>query len=634
MATPTSDQRLSEYNQMSFSGGMNLLLDDTRLATNQYRVGFNVRNRYDVLDEVLMPVQDTQLPTGIIQELTTLGNYIFAFVSGSAYYRLYNVQYWTRISTFGMSSTAARFWTCQVPVSDTNYIRFANTTGATKVADSRAGIQAAQIAGASQGNLAGLLVQDNINQPQFIYLNGAGFPTCRTTQSYVQWSITFTDLNNTVVATNNRGVSLDKREYVPIGNCMSWANGILFVVSQDFNSIYRSVSGRPLDFVVNVTSQLANNTITIPWTYVSPITGLSYTVNVSPFTQVGGGCYNTSVFYPGGDATTTNYSVGVAGITTIRPLSTGGIFVSAANANFSVTLNQTQSAPTLFGEYTFNRAFLFNASCISDRSIIDTLGDTRFIGYTGILSFNGVAQLLNEGRNSPFTSTVAGAFKGVSQVPTAAAILYDNYELYSVNTVFGAAVAVYDTITTSWSSFDVGQVTAPVKIFSKIELDIQALFAVTTDNKLWQLQSSTNYAPASFVTVGISANMLYLNQSVKLANPKNEVKPIDFRCIVNRIKQNAAISVTPFVNNRLSSTGTAAKNTTYVAPVTVYNGTVNVLDVNTLLTNYYWPWPNIEQGWKVSFLVQWTGGGSITQFSSTLKDLTPMNPLNTQATTV
>ena len=97
---------------------------------------------------------------------------------------------------------------------------------------------------------------------------------------------------------------------------MAWSNGILYIVSQDFNTINRSVNGRPLDFVINVVNTLATN---------------------APYTQI-----------PGGDATTTNYSVGVGGITCIRSLSTGGIFVSASGANFAVTLNQTPNAPTIF----------------------------------------------------------------------------------------------------------------------------------------------------------------------------------------------------------------------------------------------------------------------------------------------
>ena len=148
-----------------------------------------------------------------------------------------------------------------------------------------------------------------------------------------------------------------------------WTNGILFIVSSDTNTIYRSVSGRPLDFVVNVTNLLVATQTTV----------IVNNKSMTAYWQ-----------YGGGDATTTSYAVGVGGISCIRSLSTGGIFVSASNATFAVTLNQTPNAPMIFGEYTFNRAFLFNATCLSDRVIFDTIGDTRFIELTGIRSFNAV----------------------------------------------------------------------------------------------------------------------------------------------------------------------------------------------------------------------------------------------------
>ena len=76
-------QKGSEYNQTSFKGGMNLLLDDTRLDTTQYRVGFDLTNRYDVLDPVLGSALDPAAPQGLKQELVTFGNYIILFVAGT-----------------------------------------------------------------------------------------------------------------------------------------------------------------------------------------------------------------------------------------------------------------------------------------------------------------------------------------------------------------------------------------------------------------------------------------------------------------------------------------------------------------------------------------------------------------------
>jgi len=576
---------ISEYNQTSFSGGMNLLVDDTRLQANEYRLGFNVRNRYDVLDEIANSTKDTSLSTGILQEILTFGNYIIAFVSGNAYYRLYSNGSWQQIVGFRMDISAPRYWTIPVPLATTNYIRIASpvSTGGTTTSALLPINQYVPVSGQMLGNIPGLLVQDNLNQPQFIYLDQNSNIQVRTTQSYDEWNVSYDKATG--------ALTVDKREYVPIGNCMAWVDGVLYIVSQDFNSIYRSVSGRPLDFVINVA-----------------IDGSK-----------------------GGDATTTSYSVGVGGISCIRPLPDDSLFVSASNSNFSVSKNLSNVAPKEFGEYTFIRKFLFESTCLSDRCIIDSLGDTKFVDLTGVRSFNAIQQLQNEGRNSPFTAKIQAAFKGVTQT-VAAAIYFNNYEYYAVNTIFGPVIAVYDTINNSWASFDTTQVGGSfIKAFAKIELAVQALYAITVDNKLYQLYSGSTYSTATVLTPSVSSNMLYANTNIKMNNPRNEVKLAEFRCILNRITSDCTITAQPFVdNNQSTNVQAVTKKVTYKAPNTIYNGPLILSDVNSRLANILWPFPNCEQGWKVSVLLSWNGGGSITQFSMSLRDETPMNPVSAQ----
>jgi len=582
---------MSEYNQTSFTGGMNLLLDDTRLQPNQYRLGINLRNRYDTLDEIPNSILDQTLPVGIIQEVLTFGNYVVAFVSGFAYYRLVTERAWTQINGFAMNNDARRYWTAAVPVATTNYGRISAQVAIDGITDKQSQSNAAvyqlnSAATAAAGNLPGLLVQDNINQPMFIFIGANGLVQARTTQTYDQWTATYD------ATTGN--LTVDEREYVPVGNVMAFVDGVLYITAQDGNVIYRSVSGRPLDFIVNVGIDGAK----------------------------------------GGDALTTSYSVGVGGISCLRAMPDGSLFVAASNSNFIVQKNMTMNAPTLFGEYTFIRKFLFEATCLNDRCIIDSLGDTRFIDLTGVRSFNAILQLQNEGRNSPFTSIIQAMLKGIVQ-DVAAAVLYDNYEYYALNTVIGPVIAVYDTLNTCWSSFDTTQTGgSKVKAFAKIELAERALFAITEDNKLYQLYAADTFATATCLTLSVSANLLNANQNVKMNNAKSEIKVSDFRCILNRITQDSTVSLTLLVDNRASATGTVLKSITYVPPVTPYVSDVILLDVNTQLTNLYWMLANTEQGWKTAFIIQWTGGGSITQFSTTLSDLNPMNPLMTQSTTV
>ena len=613
MATENTE-KISEYNQTSFVGGMNLLLNDTHLESNQYRVLFNARNRYDRLDPIQSSVQDVAIPSGIKQATVTFGEYIIAFISGKAYYRYYKHTKWKQVQNFLMSIDAPRYWTQAVPIAQTNYVRFAATTTITRddsaqrftAADALGAITKNNLAGSLEGNMPGLVVQDNINQPRFIYLTDDNALTSRVIQTFNEWHITFTDENNTVVASNG-----DRREYVPIGNSMAFVDGILYVTSPTFDTIYRSVEGRPLDFVVNVTNLLAGIATYKPDGSV----GL-------PYTQ-----------YGGGDASTTSYSVGVGGITCLRQMSDGSLFVGASNANFSVSKNMSNVAPKIFGEWTFIRKFLFNANCLSDRAILDSLGDTKFIDLTGVRSFNAIQQSQgNEGRNTPFTSIIKTAFDGITQQESySAAILYDDYELYAVNTIFGPAIAVYDTINKCWVSFDTQQCDGKkIKQFVKIELSIQALYAITEDNCLYQLYcNTTSYDEACLRTCGICSNILYAEQNIRVANPKMEVKLHKARVILDNITEDCSISLLPYVNNRISKIDVQSKNIKFT-PIEEPLEVGILPDAGTQLKNLLFSTPNCEQGWKVHAIIKWTSG-SITQFSMELQNLTPQNPLHSQA---
>jgi len=571
---------MSEYVQSQFEGGMNLLSCDTDVQPNQYRLGLNVRNRYGNLEGVLQSQLDPATPNGVKQECVTFGNYIILFVNGFAYYRYFTATGWTNIVGFQMSSDAPRFWTKAVPLSTTNYGRFAmSATDPAVTPSANAGIIQSSVAGAFAGNTPGLLVQDNINQPQFIFLNAFGVPTVRTTQTYDQWNVTY-------VAGE---ITVDNREYVPIGNVMEWVDGVLYIASQDGEFIYRSVSGRPLDFVINVDLNGAK----------------------------------------GGDATTTSYSVGVGGITCLRAMANNALLVTASNAVFSVSKNTTPGAITTFGEYTFIRTFLFNATCLSDRAIIDSLGDTKFISLTGVRSFNAVFQQQNEGRNSLFSRSLQSVVANITQSPaSSAAMLYDNFELYGINTTLGPVIAVFDTLSNSWVSFDINQVGGKlIKMFAKIELTIQRLYAITEDDKLYTLYIGPDLDDCLVRTRSMCANNV--TASGNPLNPEFELKLKDARVVFDGVTEAETCSIIPFVNNRVAQA--QSKAIPYSSPTTSYSGLGALPDTNTKLFNAYFSFPNTEQGWKVYALIAWSGTATITQFSFSFVDISPINPLQSQS---
>ena len=597
---------MADYKQTSFSGGINLLLDDTRLPVsfkykegdtpydityNQYRLGVNTRTRFDVCSPINSSVEDKLAPQGIKQAILTFGNYVILFVSGTAWYQLNGTTGWTQINGFLMSKTAPRYWTCAIPLTTTNYGRLANPVSSTILVPSASGginqIQTNQIAG-TFGNNPGLLVQDGVSQPRFIYINSNGSVQCKITQTYNEWTYTIDSSYN---------VTVDKREYVPIGTFMEWYNGILFIVDTQFQYIYRSVSGRPLDFVVNV--------------------------------DMNG--------QKGGDATTTSYSVGVSGITAMRAMPGNSLFVAAGGASaFLVTLNQTPNAPTVFGEYTFNRQILFNANCITERGIIDisgspsspNAGDTVFIDANGLRSFNAILALQNEGRNSIFSSTISGLFTGITNSTTittttgygwASAITFDNYAIFSVNTVFGYVLVVYDTINNVYQSIDINQLgNHAVKQFAAITISTLALYAITDDDRVVQLYISDKFDSPTVRLGAVSAQ-----------DPKKELKVTNVRAIFSNIETDASYTCSLFVNNRLSQVAIAKLG--YQAPTDPYVGIPIGIDIDTQTNSIIFSFPNSAQGWKAFAVLSWTGTASLVTVSMTTEDLTPMQPLMTQA---
>ena len=596
---------------------MNLLLDDSRLplvqkykegntpydtTPNQYRLALNLRTRFDVCSPVPSSVVDDAAPSGVKQAILTFGNYVLLFCAGKAYYKLNGDLAWTQIEAFSMSTTAPRYWTVTVPVNITNYGRLAGqvitgtTTTGTDTTNTYGAVSAnlpitqINVAAGTFGNNAGLLVQDGVNQPQFIYIDANGVIQCRTTQSYSDWSFPLdADYNLT---------GADAREYVPIGTYMAWSDSVLFIVDPTFTYIYRSVSGRPLDFVINVDEN----------------------------------------GQAGGDARTTSYSVGVNGITAMKTMSGNTLFVAAGGAScFSVSFDKSNVAVKVFGEWTFERKPLFNANCITDRGIIDVAGspdspnsgDSVFIDANGLRSFNAILQEQNEGRNSIFSATVQSLFDGIHQSAKVnatstggwcAAINYDNYAIFSVLTTLGYVLVIYDTINNCYTAIDTQQVgNHAVKQFAAINIDTLALYAITDDDRVVQLFASPDKYDAGTIRLG----------AVCEQDPKKELKVTQVRAILSNITQDLTVTCSLFTNNRYDQS--LQTDIKYVPPAKNYNG-INVgTDVGTQTNNILFSFPNAEQGWKSFVVLTWTGGASLVSTSISTVENTPMQPLRTQA---
>jgi len=413
------------FAQDSFGGGMNQQVDGSRVGANEYPLLVNGRTRNGTVDPVTKPIDRT--PTGVtyMQGVYAAGSYSILFASGRAYYRDESVvgSSYNQVVGFLMSISAKTLFACPVPASTVN---------------SRRALQSEDNVNGGINFTSGdapspqcLLVQDGVSQPWVIFPDG----TARVTQNYNQWLTT-------------------NREYVPIGRQMLLSGGILYIVSADGTQIYRSVSGRPLDFMV-IVDQNANK---LSSESDGGVAQISHKVDYAPITAL------VSINSPD-----------------------GSFYVSTARTSYMVRPNFDM---TPYGEPSFDNIFLFSTGAANQFSLCDVLGDMALIDYSGIRSFNAVKQYRVDGKNSPFSARINKLLDGQVQLAPAA-VSFDNYALFYVSTVFGNAIMVFDTITQQWSAIDLHEELGvyPILMFCEVRTTITRKLLCITRTSLFELYS-------------------------------------------------------------------------------------------------------------------------------------------------
>lgn len=413
------------FAQDSFGGGMNQQVDGSRVGANEYPLLVNGRTRNGTVDPVTKPIDRT--PTGVtyMQGVYAAGSYSILFASGRAYYRDESVvgSSYNQVVGFLMSPSAKTLFACPVPASTVN---------------SRRALQSGNNVNGGINFTSGdapspqcLLVQDGVSQPWVIFPDG----TARVTQNYNQWLTT-------------------NREYVPIGRQMLLSGGILYIVSADGTQIYRSVSGRPLDFMVIVDA----NANKLPSEAAGGAAQISHKVDYAPITAL------VSINSPD-----------------------GSFYVSTARTSYMVRPNFDV---TPYGEPSFDNVFLFSTGAANQFSLCDVLGDMALIDYSGIRSFNAVKQYRVDGKNSPFSARINKLLDGQVQLAPAA-VSFDNYALFYVSTVFGNAIMVFDTITQQWSALDLHEELGvyPILMFCEVRTTITRKLLCITRASLFELYS-------------------------------------------------------------------------------------------------------------------------------------------------
>jgi len=342
---------------------------------------------------------------------------------------------------------------------------------------------------------------------------------------------------------------------------MAFAGGKLYV--SNGNKIYHSVTGRPLDFVINVDNNGDK----------------------------------------GGDADTTFHAVDFDDITALKRMNAdnSSLYVGTRKNSYSVTPNTNS---LIFGEPTFNNTFLFNTGTLNNNSFIDLLGDFALIDNNSIRSFNAILNFKNEGANSPFSAIISPLFKSINQSVTAA-ITFDNFGLFAVETIYGPAILTYDTISKTWCGLDIYETLAgaSIKQFAEVKTaTAHRLFFIADDNKLYEYLAGTTFATCK----------VYLGEWCS-NDPKVEQQASLLRLLYTEIKGSGSVTVSLFCDRKdvgsyskalvqaVSSAGTPTIPFGYTN-----NNADNVRNLSFELSE------KATQSWKTGFLVSWAFNASLS----------------------
>lgn len=391
---------------------------------NTYRLLVNGRVRRGTVKPVNAPVEITaSLPTtGNVQGLYSFDTYLLIFISGAAYYRkmIPEAATWTKISNFSMSASAPVIYLESVPQSTVNRVRSLSTDGSINLGS--------PVAPSEQC----LIACDGVTQPYVIFADG----TARITQGYKDWTSS-------------------NREYVPIMKCPMYVGGVLYGMMADtrgkFTQIVRSVSGRPLDFMIVINENGEK---------------------VSAIEKDNGAL-----------ALATNVSF--AELTALKKINgvDGGFL---ATTLLSSTLVTPDKANKIYGEPTFNLQFLFDVGAVSPFAIADIMGDTAVVYPGGIRTFNGVQQAKFQGRNEPLSAALYDLLGNTRQI-TAAAVEFDNYVGFGIDSVHGPGIVWYDTLLSAFVAFDSTLGVGLVRQFAAVvQPTTQRLFFLTANGKVYE----------------------------------------------------------------------------------------------------------------------------------------------------
>lgn len=541
-----------EFSKTEFGGGFNLRKDPTSMGAEEFYLLSNGRNRAGNVMSIDLPLEiGGQIPEGKLQGCYSAGNFLLVFVAGEAWFKDYNIESsnFQQVPSFSMDP-AVEFIYCElVPASTVNFQR--------KLSDNNNKRSDVELSSPSISSAVCVVVQDGVNQPWVIFPNG----TARVTLNYQEWQNT------------DAG-----REYVPIGTLMLFFDGILYIAAKDVNptassqtnNILRSVTGRPLDFMVAINS--SGDKIDPTNESVGGAIAVAHRVDYDEITCMGL----------------------VASVD-------GSFYVSTNKRSYLVTPD-TQPENLIFGEPTFSNTPLFNTGCLNNFSLVNVLGDATFIDFTGLRSFNAVLQAKYEGKNLPFSSRVNPLFSDLVQ-DISCATQFDNYALYAVNTIFGYGTLVYDTLTEQFISIDLySNLSGAIKMFAEVKTTLaHKLFFITSDDKLYEWnagnKATVQFYPAEYV-----------------GGPQEQLRAISLLLLFADIIEAGEVTVISYYDRIQNTTETKDLTATYTPvanpqpfPFTTYTEPY----ITPVVFNFQM---NSKNGARLGFNITWNAKATLVGF--------------------
>lgn len=538
-------------------------LESTKIGQNQYPLLINGRNRYGIIEPIRLPKKITEgLPaTGLYQGLYASDKWMLLFIAGKAYVKDFttNLPFW-QVAGFQMSTTAPVIYACPVSAATVLFKRQL-TTGSNKDVTLTSGIS---------GSPTCIICQDGENQPWIIQSDGSA----RITQTYDEWQLEGPTLPN------------NHQEYVPIGKQMIYTGGILYLAAKDeserYTQIFRSVSGRPLDFMVNIDSA----------------------GNKQPTEELGG-------------AAQVSNRVSSEEITGMiaSDVSVGGFIVYTLKSS---TMVIPDFVNTIFNEPKFTNIPVLMTGAKNQFSIVNIDGATAFIGQdSGIDGFNAVQQYRLEGNAKTFSSPVSGLFKLPGEQrsilqSTCCSHATNSYVFFSMDTIYGPAVVVYDTFLDCFVCIDRywNDTTTKIKQFAELKLNGQEfVYFITNTNELFEIFEGTAYATCTLYSGE------YCSQ-----DPKIGQKPQFINLCFTNIYDQGNVSVELFVDQ--------------ISIVSKSHTLVNTIDIPTVPIPIPFPYfqspkskalsyPFLQDsrtGWKSGYLISWNFNASLSAIHAVCQD--------------